>query len=261
MRRGSVGRSLAVGAAASGVVLLVDVTVSVLADAPGVGRWLLVPTVGVLVAIGHGAWQARTAAGKRRRSLELPPRRPTDRLRAWLTTAGSRVVAAAGGERLSTVAVLAVVLLGLGGTLVAVGSRYGVDWLTGREHGPDRLARHAQATVGGLTLTVTEVEETPHFTRVTLEVANDSGAAVSLPIDEGNLVLVAGDGTTRAADAFRSQWSERLADGEDGGGTVTFAGHLPAHVTRARVTFVAVFGSGGSAPESLTLSGLRLVPA
>jgi hypothetical protein len=260
VRQLSIGRALLVGTMVATTVLLVNIAISIETDSSSLTRWLTVPLVGTLAAVLSALDQRRRPAPDRISALPaLTSPRPSRR-RDMLTRHFQHLVAIAGGPTVTTAVIFSVAILGGGGTVVATATRYGMDWVTGNEHGPDRLVRTTSATVEGITVTVTSFEQTHHFTRVSVEVRNDTGVSISLPVGEGNVLLVAGDGTTRRADAFRSDWTEAVPSGATRYGTITFAGHIPADSNRARITFVTVFGFGDNLPDSLTVSGIQLKP-
>src|SRR6185295_10910506 len=99
-----------------------------------------------------------------------------------------------------------------------------------------------------------------HFTRVTVQVENNSPTAVTMPIDGGNCELIAGDGTSRDAQPFRSEWNESLSVGATRSGVVVFGGHLPANANRARIAFDHLFGGTDDAPQKIVVANLQLLP-
>lgn len=164
------------------------------------------------------------------------------------------------GLPLPTALVTVVLLLGVGGFAATWGIRYVTGYISGNEPGVDRLVRPAEATAQRLGLEVTAFEETRHFTRVTVGVTNATGSSLTLPLF-GNCVVVGRNGTTLQADAFRSDWSDSVAAGGRQAGTITFKGHLPDGVRRARLAFSTVFVQGFDGPRSITVTGLRLAPS
>jgi hypothetical protein len=249
---------LLVGTLVAATVLLANVAISFATDSSSLTRWLGVPVTGTVAAIVSAVAQWRRPPSPPKTMspallrMASRPGTPTPRSRSrrWLSAATRPTI--------TTAVVAAVLLLGVGGTVVATATRYGMDWFTGNEHGPDRLVHQSTATASGLTVTVTRLEQTSHFTRLSVAVVNDTGAAISLPLGNGNVLLVAGDGTTRRADPFRSEWNESIGTGATRRGVITFAGHLPADSTRARLTFAAVFGYGDAIPNSFTVPGIHL---
>jgi hypothetical protein len=165
-----------------------------------------------------------------------------------------------GSQTVVGAVVITLLVIGVGGAAVSAATRYGIGWMTGNERGPNRLVAPVTARTHGLTVTVGRVEQTPHFTRVSIVVRNDSGAAVSLPIDGGNCELIAGD-RTQEAQTFRSDWHESVDDGAVRTGVVIFGGHLPASATRARLAILHVFATTEQPPRRVTVANLRLLPA
>lgn len=154
---------------------------------------------------------------------------------------------------------LVAVAIGVAGLGITVGVRYVVGWVTGDEPGVDRLVSAETASKQGLALTVEEVVQTRHFTRVTVLADNDVPHTVSLPVFN-NATLVSRSGTVIQADAFRSDWSDSLAPGTTQRGVIVFSGHLPDSVKFARLNFATIFGAGFEGPQSMTVPNLRLRP-
>ena len=251
MRQVSIGPPLRVGALAGAIVLCANIAVSLAIESNDLARWLIVPAVGVgsaaLVVVMSGP--AEGELGLIERAIAGAPTQR--RLRDWRPRPMSVVGAL----------VVATVVIGGGGLAISGVARYGMAWVTGNERGPDRLVSPVTAKLRGLSLTVTRVEQTPHFTRVTVTVRNQSSSAVTMPIDGGNCELIAGDGTAREAQPFRSEWNESVSQGAIRTGVVVFGGHLPADATRARIAFAHLFGSTDAGPQSIVVANLQLVPA
>jgi hypothetical protein len=158
------------------------------------------------------------------------------------------------------VAGLVLLLLCGGGAAAAT---YGVGFLggfiTGDERGTDVLAQPGTATEGPLTLTVTGVEQTRHFTRVHLTAANSGEDTLSLPVF--GYTQLTGGRTTLTGDPSRSDWPIQVPAGSEVSGTVVFSGHLPAGTTSASLTFTTIFGSlragGRSIKVTFELTGGR----
>jgi hypothetical protein len=249
MRQVSVGQPLRIGALSAAIVLLANVAVSLAIDSNDLARWLIVPAVGVVAAViavviagpppNMTPIEQAIASAPERRALRIPRLRPVS------------IVGAV---------VISLIVLGGGGLAISAATRYGVAWFTGNEHGPNRLVSPVTSNVRGLSLTVKRIEQTPHFTRVTVTVRNRSADQVSMPIDGGNCRLVAGDGTTREAEGFRSEWNESLSQGAVRTGVVVFGGHLPSDATRARISFDHLFGNSATGPESIVVANLHLRP-
>jgi hypothetical protein len=250
MRQVSVGPPLRIGALAAGIVLLANIAVSMAIDSNALGRWLIVPVVGVaaaalVVAMARPADPELTAI---ERAIVGGPdtRARLPRLRS-MSVVGALLVS--------------LIVLGGGGLVLSGVARYGMGWITGNEHGPDRLVSPVTGQSRGLVVTVTRIEQTAHFTRVTVLIENKSGTEVTLPIDGGNCELIAGDGTIRDAQPFRSEWHESVLQGSARTGVVVFGGHLPANATRARIAFSHLFGSTDDGPQSIVVANLQLLPS
>ncbi|CUR55553.1 membrane hypothetical protein [metagenome] len=155
--------------------------------------------------------------------------------------------------------VVAALVIGVAGLGITVGVRYAVGWMTGDEPGEDRLVRAVTASDEGLSLTVEEVVQTRHFTRVTVRVDSAVPHSITLPVFN-NATLVSGRGDAIEADAFRSDWSDSVAPGTTQRGVIVFSGHLADQVTSARLSFATIFGAGFEGPQSMTVPKLRLRP-
>jgi hypothetical protein len=248
-----VGKTLLIAAACSLIPLIGNVAASFVTEWTGAKSWLVVPAVGVVVAMVTALVQAYGSAGK------PVSRSPAPYAGQQPTAGGYRRYGpqAQRGTPLALALLIAFLVLGVGGFGVAAGVRYAVGYITGNESGTDRLVKPATASANGLRLTVVSVTYTAHFTRVGLQADNETDNAVSLPLF-GNCVLAGDDRTTLEADSFRSRWSTTLAPGIRQSGTITFKGHLPDSVTRASLSFAQIFGPGGG---SITVREIRLRPA
>jgi hypothetical protein len=102
----------------------------------------------------------------------------------------------------------ALLVIGVGGLAVTEGVRYGVGYITGNESGTDRLAQRTSASASGLIVTVEGVTYTAHFTRVDVAARNETGTTLDLPLF-GYCVFTGREGTTLAADPFRSRCQQR----------------------------------------------------
>jgi hypothetical protein len=240
-------------------VLCANIVVSIATDSSSLLRWLCVPVAGTIAAA------ASAIIASRRPPIESTPAwmellRTEDRTLAT-TTKGRTPWGVTLRPTVATAVVAALVVLGIGGTVVSAAARYGMAWVTGNEHGPDRLVRTASTTTSGLTIAVTRFEQTAHFTRLNVEVINHAGAAISLPLGDGNAMLIAGDGTSRPAQPFQSDWTESVGVDATQQGVITFSGHLPTDSTRARLVFSTVFGSIDNPIDSFVISGIQLGPS
>jgi hypothetical protein len=250
-----VGKTLLIAGLCSLVPLGGNVVASFLTVWTGGRSWLVVPVVGVCVAMLTALIQAfgsapRPAsrpqpAGGQWPGEEYPYRRygPPERR----------------GLPLPAVLLIALVVIGGGGWALAQGVRYGVGYVTGNESGTEQLLRPVTGHAGDLALTVESVQRTAHFTRVRVVARNDAGITVTLPLF-GNCVLVGSDHTTLQAESFKSRWSDSLSPGSQQRGTITFGGHLPASVRQAELRFSTLFWQGFGQPRSIAVTGIALAP-
>jgi hypothetical protein len=144
------------------------------------------------------------------------------------------------------IALFVVVLIGLAGYGAAVGVRYGVGYATGHEDAKsaERLVGTARPTgsSGKVSVTVTGLVDTAHFTRVTVRVNNGESIAAKLSLFD-NCVFTAG-GVTLAADSFRSDFVEDVAPGSTQQGSISFPGHLPTDPLTGQLSFLHIFVFG-----------------
>ena len=205
--------------------LLINLTVTFLADGPGGAlRWLIPPAIALVVAMIVALLDAAA---------------PTNR--------------APGRLDVSIIIAIVVVLLGVGvgGFALTAGAQYVGGYLTGNESGEDRLIKPVAKPAGSLTVTVENVTYTSHFTRVEVKLTNAGKQPVSLPLT--NTATIAGeDGSALRADTSRSQWPGSIPNGGSDHGTITFKGHLPDATTSATLTLKS--GDAGVAVAGLTLS-------
>jgi hypothetical protein len=240
----AVGKTLSIAAACAVVPLIGNVVASFLTTWTGVRSWLVVPAVGVGVAMLTALIQAYGSAPAEERPRSPAGRYPPSPVRSRRTS-------------LPRALLVTVLVIGVGGLGVTAGIRYAVGYFTGNEPGTSRLVQPATASTGGLTLTVESVTYTAHFTQVGVAARNQTGTAVSLPLF-GYCVFTGSDGTTLEADPFRSRWSETLAPGILQRGVIVFSGHLPVPVLQAALSFTQIFGPGGG---SITVRPLNLTPS
>lgn len=206
-----------------------------LADGPT--RWIVSQTAVVVIAM------VMTGAGA------VAERRPAQ---SDGDTAADR--RAPVGRSGLVVALVVLLVVGVGGFAVTKGIRAAVDYTTGKQTGSDRLVSEVTKKAAGLTLTVLEVEDTSDFTRVEVTVRNTSSVtSIGLPLFN-NCVLSAADGTTLQADESKSQWTDSVAPGAFQRGVITFPGHLPKTATRASLSFSHVFG----AFAAISVTGIQL---
>lgn len=240
-----------------------NVTASFVTDWTGGRSWLVVPVVGVVVAMVTALVQAYGAAPDP--VSQITPRdqerRPKDgdTYRRYVQHEPRR------GRSLPVALAIAILVMGAGGWAVTKGVRYGVGYITGNEPGTERLRGQAQERISGLTLTVESVKQTAHFTRVRLLAHNTSdNLSIRLPLAASKLRGF--DGTTLEAEHFKSQWSEELSPGSLQRGTITFGDHLPDSVRQAELSFSFIFrvpvvpGFFDRGPRSITVKPIKLLP-
>jgi len=257
MQRVAVGRTVLIAGLCALIPLGGNVVASFLTVWTGGRSWLVVPGVGVTVAMVTALVQAYSAR---------QPQPATPYPDSWPGAAQPRPRAPARrGTPLPAAILIAVLAIGLGGWGVAMGARYAVGYVTGNESGTEQLKRPARGTADGLTLTVESVQRTAHFTRVKIA-ARSTTDAFTFRLFLHGCVLRGADGSTIEADMFRSRWTEELSPRSLQRGTVTFKGHLPGSVKRAELSFndlfsfPAQFPSPGPGPSSITVRDIRLRP-
>ncbi|WP_202869300.1 hypothetical protein, partial [Kribbella antibiotica] len=202
-------RVLAIAGAMLAVGLVINLIATFLADGPGgMLRWLIAPTVALLGAMTFAVFDAVS---------------PTERQSSRLDVS---VIVAIG-------AVLAGV--GIGGFAITAGAEYAAGYLSGNEQGEDRLIKPVGKTTTGLAVTIDNVTNTSHFTRVRLTITNNGKDTVSLPLD-GNATFTSAEGNSIRADSSRSDWPEKFAVGQVVKGTIVFKGHLPQGQKAATLT-------------------------
>lgn len=257
MQRVAVGRTLLIAGLCALIPLGGNVVASFVTEWSGGRSWLVVPAVGVGVAMLTALVQAYGSASR------AAPEPDGRRREHWPgDTAQYRRYGPAErrGTPLPVALLVAVLVIGVGGWAVTQGVRYAVGYVTGNEPGSERLLQPASASAGGLTLTVESVKHTAHFTRVGIAARNESQAPLTLPLFKNCLLVSESDGTTLEAEPFKSRWSEQLAPGSLQRGTVTFGGHLPDTAGRASFSFSTIFAFGPGGPRSIKVSGIRLGP-
>ena len=243
-RRINFARTVLIGVVGSTIPLIGNVVGSLVADWSGGVSWLAVPVTAVVFGV-IGAFATAHIEERIPESGASPPSgMPARRKRRGMSL---------GVGLLVTVLVLA------GGALaVALGARYAVGWLTGDEDGKPRLVQAKTTTNKNVALTVHQVLQTTHYTRVEVSVSNGLANEIRLNLFE-NCTLRALDRTTLQADPFRSDWSESVAPGaRDQGGTIVFPGHVSDSATAAELSFASVWEAGFTGPKSLTVTGLAL---
>jgi hypothetical protein len=260
VRRVAVGRTLLIAGVCALIPLIGNVGASFLTVWTGGATWLVVPVVGVSVAMvtaliqAYGSASAPEPAPAPAPAPAYPGQQPPPDAYPYRRYGREE----RRGTPLALALVIGLLVLGAGGWAVTAGARYAVGYITGNEAGTDRLIRPASGSAAGLELTVENVWHTRHFTRIRVAARNSSRTSLSLPLF-GNCLFTGEDGTTLRADPFRSRWSEEIPPGALQRGTITFKGHIPDSVRLASLTFAHIFGTffGGS----LIVSGIGLRPA
>ncbi len=262
--RVAVGKTLLIAGVCAIVPLIGNVVASFVTTWTGVASWLVVPAVGVGVAMLTALIQAYGSASAdghpRRQGGPHPPSRASPYPPSPVSPypvgpypyPPPRVKRR--GMSLPRALLIAVLVIGVGGLAATAGIRYAVGYVTGNEPGTSRLVQPATAITGGLTVTVESVTYTAHFTQVGVAARNETGTMLSLPLF-GYCVFTGSDGTTLQAHPFRSRWSETLAPGSFQRGVITFPGHLPDSVLQASFSFTQIFGPGGG---SITVRSINL---
>jgi hypothetical protein len=267
MQRVPVAKTLLIAGVCALIPLAGNVAASFVTEWTGAGSWLVVPAVGVLVAMvtaliqAFGSASAPASAPDRDRwpgerddsSYGGPTYRQYGRPRR-------------GGTPLPLAVAIAIVVLGGGGWALAQGVRYGVGYITGNEPGTEQLLGRATGRSDGLTLTVESVKRTAHFTRVQVRARNATpNFSMTLPLFK-NCTFRGLDGTTLEANSFKSRWTEELSPGALQQGTITFDGHVPESIRVAELSFAHVlsFPVGGATfeqgPGSITVQRIHLRP-
>lgn len=200
---------LAIAGAMLAVGLVINLIATFLADGPGgMLRWLIAPTLALLGAMTFAVLDAVNPA-------EREP----------------------GRFDVSVIVAIAAVLLGVGvgGFAITAGTEYAAGYLSGNETGEDRLIKPVSKTTAGLTVTVDNVTNTSHFTRIRITVTNKGKDPVNLPLD-GNATFTSAEGNSIRADGSRSDWPQQFAVGQSAKGTIVFRGHLPKGQKAATLT-------------------------
>ncbi|MFF1821574.1 FHA domain-containing protein [Kribbella sp. NPDC058245] len=193
-------RVLAIAGAMLAVGLVINMIATFLAAGPGgMLRWLIAPTLALLGAMTFAILDAVS---------------PTERAPSRLDVS---VIVAIG-------AVL--VGVGVGGFAITAGAEYTAGYLSGNENGEDRLIKPVGKTADGLTITVDNVTNTSHFTRIRITITNKGTDSVSLPLDD-NAIFTSAEGNSIRADDSRSDWPKQFPAGQVEKGTIIFKGHLP----------------------------------
>jgi hypothetical protein len=239
---GRIGKVVLIALAVETVIVVVTVLVNFLTrSAPTAWQVFLVPAAGVLIA-GVKAGLDAIASDTDRSSTPDPPTVGYADHGGGMY--GPRPVAVPRKRHVPVVAVLAVLLLvcGGGGLAVTAAVHYVYGWVTGNETGRVVFQGQASGKASALTVTVTQVMITRHFTRLDVTVQNAGSETVTLPLYR-NSQLVGADGRTLEADSFRSQWSESVPPGVRQSGKINLTGRAPPG--KSVLSFATVFGPGG----------------
>jgi hypothetical protein len=233
---------VAVLASASGVIPLLQADRS--EPVQPTGRGTVYPSGRPPSAVGHAQVPPYQAPGA------VPPY-------DWNAPYGPPAPARARGGRVPLLAAGLVLLVLCGGG--AAGLTYGVKyfgaWITGDERGTEILVAPASAQAGPLTLTVTNVVQTNHFTRVKISATYSGDESPKLVT--GFAQLTGDRGTALKADPFRSDWPEDVPAGVPVAGWLVFKEVLPSGTASASLTFTTIFGTLRG-ERSITVSGIRL---
>jgi hypothetical protein len=249
VRRVPVGKTLLIAGVCAMIPLLGNVAASFLTTRTGGGSWLVVPVVGVAVAMVTALVQAFSAAEAPPQGAPAPyPEPPVAGAPPTYRQYGRREQS---GTPLLLALVIGLVVLGIGGVAVTQGVRFAVGYVTGNEPGTDRLLGQPEGSSGGLTIRVEHVWHTRHFTRVQATTTNERGMSVGLPLGFCHLI---GGGKTLDADQFRSDWPTDHPPGAVQRGTIVFKGHLPNVPIDASLSFM-IFGLPGG---DLTVRPIKL---
>ncbi|MCU1418078.1 MAG: domain containing protein [Schumannella sp.] len=219
--------------------LAAGVIVQFTTNLTGWGPWLAIGALALVAALAEWLRQVLTAPrpGRVRAGFEekIEPHR--------------RTPAAAG-------LLLTVVVIGGLGFAAAAGVGYLSGFITGNESGAERLAAPVTADFDGVSVTVSSVSHTPHFTRVSVAITNGLPNTIDLPLGFCSL-SVAGE-QTLDADAFRSSWRASIAPQTTRQGVLVFPGHFASGPVEASLTFATVFKQGFEGPDSIAVTGLPL---
>jgi hypothetical protein len=250
VRRVPVGKTLLIAGLCALIPLLGNVAASFVTTRTGGGSWLVVPVVGVAVAMVTALIQAfgTAEAPAQPAPAPYPSQAPPGGAPPTYQQYGRREQ---GGTPLILALVIGLLVLGIGGIAVTQGVRFAVGYVTGNEPGTDRLVQPVTGSSDDLTITVEHVWHTRHFTRVQATTTNGGGMSVALPLGFCHLI---GGAKTLDADQFRSDWPTDHPPGAVQRGTIVFKGHLPDAPTVGSLSFMIFGPSGGT----LTVSPIKL---
>ena len=245
-----IGRVVLIGGLANLVLLGIGVLIQTLTAGTGLAAWIAAPITGMVAALIEVAREAFTKAPEEA-AAEGPaippgatpaPPGQTGQIRRPQRRAG--VVAGI---------LVAVLVVGVGGTLVVYGVATAVIGLITGDQGPgeERLAAPVTVDSGGIVVTITSVEQTNDFTRVDLTVQNNLTDTVTLPLF--GYASLRTDSATLETGGVQQTWSESIPAGLSQQGTIVFSGHLPDDAATATFAFATVFGPGSLQHEGAVI--------
>ncbi len=251
-RRVKVGRVVLIGGLANLVILAAGVAIQFATDWTGIGPWLAAPLAGMVAALVEVGREALT------REPETSMAGAADRTGDAASISTQPISPPRRRAPVLVGVLVAVLLVGVGGAVVAYGVATVSGYITGNQVGVPRLQNGPVAVdSGGVVTTIEAVDQTQDFTRVEITVQSNLANTISLPLF-GFATLAAADGTTLDADPFRSSWSDSIGPGQLRRGAIIFDGHLPSGVTTASFAFATVFEQGFDGPTSILVPGLEI---
>jgi hypothetical protein len=150
---------------------------------------------------------------------------------------------------------------------VGGGAAYGISWGIGRLTGnetviADRLVEPVTGTADTLSVTVTAVQATDHFTKVAVTAKNDDSMTVSIKVWSSSQLV---DGTGQALKPLDNFGGASDIDVPANGimvtGVITFDGRLAPDATTATLTFSFLFSMDlGFDADSLQVENIQLEP-
>lgn len=165
------------------------------------------------------------------------------------------------GSRTSGVITALVVVTVLGAAI------YGGSWLfryvTGSQSGVERLAEPGPtATAGDLRMTVTSVEDTEDFIKITVQAVNSAAFPVTIPVANSNCSLINANGGTLTPYTLASFGDSTLvvpANGIAVQRELTFKGQPKGETLT--LTFSTLFWQGFNEPTTISITDILLQPA
>lgn len=239
-RKVRLGRTLMIGAISQLVLLAVGVVIAFATDWTGFSQWIAAPVLGMVASLIDVFKQAGADVPD---SDHRSSRASRDDRRRTPLAVGLLVTVA---------------LIGGGGWALATGVGYVTGLVTGNESGFERLeVGPVVADNAGVVATVEGVEQTAHYTRVTIVVKNGLSTSLNLPVFS-NCSLSDANGITLDADSFRSSWNPSIAAGSSRRGVLVFSGQFPDEPVAVTLTFSTVFVHGFDGPSSLAIPNIQL---